>query len=133
MNEQEHFDQDIYDESVAEYARGRKEFELGNYQNALSYFEISLRLHEHYGTYYRISKTLTALGRGADALVAMRKAYICNPRHSEVATAYAEMLVSEGDVQTAINILNAVIEHNSTYNPAKRLLNEIQERGDFHL
>ena len=117
--------QERYDQSVIEYDKGKEAFEAGDYQNALDHLYNSLELWENCKTHYYISKALTAFNRENEAYVEMQAAHKSNPNHSQIATAYAEMLNDKGEIQKAVDVLKSVIDHNSTYNPAKRLLCKI--------
>ncbi|WP_163099402.1 tetratricopeptide repeat protein [Peribacillus alkalitolerans] len=83
-------------------------------------------LDEHSRTYARIYECLISLGKTADAKPYKEIAYRKNPNHDKVTMQYVETLILEGRINEAIEILEKLLHRNTTYNPAKRLLEQIK-------
>lgn len=110
-----------YEESLAAYRRGMVALENTQPQEALKHFQRSNEYCEHFKTHHRIARVLRALGRDDEAGEHFERAWQLNPHQSQVATDYAEFLFECGRRDTALSIVEAVLQHNSTYGPARDL------------
>ena len=117
---------DNYEQSYLLYEEGLLEFEKGEFQKALNCFNHSNQLHKHSRTYARIYECLMKLGRESEAKPYIKTAYSQNPNQDKVAIQYAELLIKDGHKELAIEILAKILKRNTTYNPAKKLLEQIR-------
>ena len=116
---------DKYEQAYLLYQEGLEEFEKGEFAAALECFIKSNKFNEHSRTYARIYESLIKLDRNSEAKPYIKQAYLENPRHDKVTIQYAEVLIEDGEVQLARDILEKLLNRNSSYNPAKRLLESI--------
>lgn len=116
---------DKYEESYFLYQKGLEHFEKVEFQSSLECFLKSNELEEHSRTYARIYECLINLSRNIEAKPYIKLAYLQNPRHDKVTIQYAEMLIEDGEVELAREILEKLLNRNTTYNPARRLLEKI--------
>jgi tetratricopeptide (TPR) repeat protein len=119
---------DKYDKSYALYEKGLAHFENYEYNSALECFKESNELDEHSRTYARIYECLIQLDRINDAKPYIEAAYLKNPKHDKVAIQYAECLLGCGMCDLAKDILLQLLSRNKTYNPAKKLLDKINNK-----
>ncbi|MGM0554960.1 MAG: tetratricopeptide repeat protein [Myxococcota bacterium] len=110
-----------YDESLAAYRCGMVALENAQPQEALKHFQRSNAYCEHFKTHHRIATVLRALDRDDESGEHFERAWKLNPHHSQVATDYAEFLFEHGRRDAALSIVEAVLQHNTTYGPAKDL------------
>jgi tetratricopeptide (TPR) repeat protein len=75
------------------YYLGCQFFKNSKYQNALEAFQQSLSIDEHAKTYEWLAVTLDQIGKQAEALIAIEKAYQHNPKNSKTATLFAKILI----------------------------------------
>lgn len=68
---------------------------------------------------------LIKLGMSGEARPYIELAYKMNPNHDKVTMQYVDSLLQEGKVDMAKELLYKLLIRNNTYNPAKRLLKEI--------
>ncbi len=104
------------------YTEGLVLLEEDKKEDALAAFLESLALDEHFKTCERIAELSEGLGRIADAETYIRRGYQLNPNNSKVATKYAEVLFSRGESKEATQILRDTLRKNTSYGPARRLL-----------
>jgi tetratricopeptide (TPR) repeat protein len=116
---------DNYEESYLLYQQGLEHFEKGESQLSLNCFLQSNEFQEHSRTYARIYECLTKLGMPVEARPYIELAYKMNPNHDKVTMQYVDSLLQEGNVDMARELLHKLLIRNNTYNPAKRLLEEI--------
>jgi tetratricopeptide (TPR) repeat protein len=117
---------DKYEESYLLYLKGLEFFEMGDFQSSLDCFLKSNELNEHSRTYARVYECLIKLGRNADAKPYIEIAYMKNPNNDKVTIQYVETLMLEGRLNVAKEILEKLLHRNKSYNPAKRLLDQIK-------
>ncbi|WP_227936444.1 hypothetical protein [Alkalihalobacillus deserti] len=116
---------DKYEKAYLLYQEGLVQFENDNFENALDCFNKSNKLDEHSRTFARIYECLIKLGRKEEAKPFIKTAYLQNPKQDKVTIQYAESLIEDGNVLLAKEILENLLLRNSTYNPAKRLLDKM--------
>ncbi|MFD2216433.1 tetratricopeptide repeat protein [Metabacillus endolithicus] len=116
---------DNQEQSYLLYQEGLLEFKNKEFQNALNCFIKSNQLSEHSRTYARIYECLLKLGKELEAMPYIKTAYTQNPKQDKVAIQYAESLILEGNSDLAIDILEKILRRNKTYNPARKLLEQI--------
>lgn len=114
------------DKSYNLYGMGLESFQHKEFEKALEYFKQSLKLNEHSRTYARIYECLINLGKFKEARPYIETAYNMNKNHDKVAMQYVTELVKEEKISEAVAILESILERNSTYNPAKKLLDKIK-------
>ncbi|PGT75641.1 hypothetical protein COD11_25860 [Bacillus sp. AFS040349] len=117
---------DNHEQSYLLYQKGLLEFEKNEFQNALNCFIKSNQLSEHSRTYARIYECLLKLGKELEAKPYIKTAYTQNPKQDKVAIQYAESLILEGKSELAIDIIEKILRRNKTYNPARKLLEQIR-------
>ena len=122
---------DKYDKARNLYYLGLEHFENGNFENSLKCFIESNELDEHPRTYARMYECLKKLGRNDEANAYIEIAYKKNPIQDRVTIQYAEELIVDGKIALAKEILEKLLNRNTTYGPAKRLLEKINK--DFFL
>lgn len=108
------------------YDIGMECVENGEFEKALAYFQQSLILDKHSRTYARIYECLIELGNKREARPYIEIAYNMNKNHDKVAIQYATELIDEGKSSEASIILESILARNTTYLPAKRLLDKIK-------
>lgn len=118
-------DLDNYEQAYLLYQKGLVQFENGEFGSALEYFIKSNKLNEHSRTYARIYECLIKLDRKSEAKPYIKTAYLQNPKQDKVSIQFAETLLEDGNSQLAKEILEKLLLRNTTYNPAKRLLDKI--------
>ncbi len=90
----------------------------------------SLAKESHFKTHHELAKLLLRAGRTDEAERHFEAAHDTNPRNDRAATDYARVLCG-GDVRRATQILTGVLSRNSTYGPAKALLEQISATEDL--
>lgn len=113
------------DKSYNLYGMGLESFQHKEFEKALEYFKMSLKLDEHSRTYARIYECLINLGKFEEARPYIEIAYNLNKNHDKVAMQYVAELVIEERIAEAVSILEGILDRNTTYNPAKRLLEKL--------
>lgn len=116
---------DRYDKARNLYYLGLERFENKDFENSLQCFIESNELNEHPRTYARMYECLKKLGRNNEAKVYIEIAYQMNPIQDKVTIQYAEELIIDGKIALAKEILEKLLNRNTTYGPAKRLLEKI--------
>lgn len=114
------------DKSYNLYGMGLESFQHKEFEKSLEYFKQSLKFDEHSRTYARIYECLINLGNFKEAIPYIETAYNMNKKQDKVAMLYVAELVKEEKISEAIAILEGILERNSTYNPAKKLLDKIK-------
>ncbi|MEH7299927.1 tetratricopeptide repeat protein [Neobacillus drentensis] len=114
-----------YEESYHLYDEGMVRFENGDYPSSLNCFLKSCELNEHFKTYSRIGECLTKLGKQNESVTYMKKAFELNPNNDKVSLQYSEALIMSGNIIRAREILIRLIDRNSSYKPAKIVLDKI--------
>lgn len=114
------------DKSYYLYGMGLESFQHKEFEKALEYFKQSLELDEHSRTYARIYECLINLGKFKEAIPYIETAYNMNKKQDKVAMQYVAELIKEEKMSEATSILEGILERNSTYNPAKKLLDKIK-------
>jgi len=104
-----------------DFIEGRRAFESGDLTLALACFQRSAATEPHFKTSFFLHKTLAALGRTEESFLALAEAYQLNPRHSQVAVAFAGELARRGEVERALRILDDTLVRHSDYGPAREL------------
>ena len=125
--EQDYDERTGHDFSTLWFMEGRQAYERGDMETALRLFEKSQDRSPHFKTKLFISRILAAMGRDQEAFEAIAAAYYLNDRHSETAVEYARALIARNRNAEAEVILQATIEHNRTYGPAKRALETLRQ------
>jgi tetratricopeptide (TPR) repeat protein len=115
----------IEDNALDCYLIGVEEFKKGNLDLALYCFAKSICLEPHFKTYQKKSEVLEKLGKEKEAFVALEEAYMLNPMNDSVAFNYASKLFKMNRFDECIAILKTIIERNSSYGPARKLLQSI--------
>jgi tetratricopeptide (TPR) repeat protein len=110
------------------YSIGVEEFEKGNFDIALENLSISINIEPHFKTYQKQAAILEKLGRNTEAFEVLEAAYFLNPTNNFVAFQYAEKLFDKGKFDKCSAILNDIIDNNSTYNPAIKLLEKLNKQ-----
>lgn len=122
---------DRFDKARNLYYLGLERFENKDFENSLQCFIESNKLDEHPRTYARMYECLKKLGRNNEAKIYIEKAYKMNPIQDKVTVQYAEELLFDGKIALAKEILGKLLNRNTSYGPAKRLLETINQ--DFFL
>lgn len=91
----------------------------------------SLSMEKHFKTHHELAKLLFRSGRQEEAKHHFHAAYLSNQQNDRVAFDYAKNLFGEKKTKAAKEVLRKILERNSTYGPARRLLDEIElgEKG----
>lgn len=110
------------------YRRGADQLAAGQAKEALEALRQSWTVSEHAATAHRIGAALIALGRREEAADWLARAYNMNPRHGLYGTEHAAALHLSGRSDEAAVVLRGVLDTNSTYGPARRLLDRITSR-----
>lgn len=110
------------------YLKGSGALNKGDLYMALSFFLMSKDAEPHYKTFERIYETLKKLDR-EEGFMYLEEAYQLQPTSDKTATLYSHMLIEQGKHTHAHQILTTVLERNSTYGPAKRLLESLSEQS----
>lgn len=111
------------------YLKGSGAFRRGDLYMALSFFLMSKDVEPHYKTFERIYEVLKELDREQEGFIYLEEAYKLQPTSDKTAILYSNMLVTQGKHSIARKILITVLERNSTYGPAKRLLESLNEQS----
>jgi predicted Zn-dependent protease len=113
-------------EDTVLYDEGAEHLRAGRLDQALSALRASWKSRAHAGTAHRLAQTLARLGRHHESQEWAMRAYLLNPASSRFATAAAESLVEQGEIDMARKILTATLTRHRTYGPAIRLLERIK-------
>ena len=70
-----------------------------------------------------------SLGEFKEARPYIEIAYKMNKRRDKVSMQYVTELVKEGNISEAVLILEDILVRNTTYNPAKKLLEKIKNNN----
>ncbi|QKS72330.1 tetratricopeptide repeat protein [Paenalkalicoccus suaedae] len=74
-----------YEKSAYLYGKGAGSFKRGEFDEALNYYQQSLKLDNHSRTYARIYECLLSLGKDEEARPYIEIAYNMNKNHDKVA------------------------------------------------
>ncbi|MDR2904521.1 MAG: hypothetical protein LBU73_00995 [Helicobacteraceae bacterium] len=107
------------------YLAGVVEFEKGNLDLALSNLSKSIELESHFKTYQKMSEALERMKNDAKSFEALETAYNLNPVNDNLAYNYARKLLQKKELDKCRIILHNIISRNSTYLPAKKLLEAV--------
>lgn len=117
-------------EATDYYYLGLENLENSGYKSAVYFFELSNRIEEHYKTYERLFFCWKNLDEPLKAYECLKKAYQINPKSDKISVMYAQELTEHMDFETARKILSETIKRNSTYKPAEKLLNTINNQKE---
>ena len=120
-------------DSMDYYLKGLVEFEKECYDVAISYFERSNKLEEHFKSYERLYYCWSHLGDKKNAFVCIEKAYQLNPQNDKTAYEYAMMLVESGNCKLAQEVLSGIIQRNPTYKKAAVLAESLKQKATSDL
>lgn len=109
------------------YLSGINELEKGDFNLTLVYFEKSLSIEPHFKTYQKKFEVLEKMGKGDEAFDALKEGYLLNPENDSIAFMYASKLFERNKLNESVLILNEILERNTTYRPAKKLLEIISK------
>lgn len=110
------------------YCLGNECLNKCEYSKAIQHFLISSQEDPHYKTYEKMYQCYCCLNETDNAFKSISKAYQMNKKNDKTALEYANMLVSyRQDYVLAKDILKNILQRNSSYNPAKIILNNIEE------
>lgn len=109
------------------YGLGVEQFDTGNFQEALVYFQKSIEIAPHFKTYERMYDCYKNLGNQRQARECIEKAFHLNSKNDKVAIEYILLLIEEDNLALASSFLEALLQRNPTYGPAKKLLDRINE------
>ena len=112
------------------YLKGSEEYDKGNYTEAISCFERSNEIEEHFKNYKRLYSCLMHLGNTQKAFACIERAYQLNPRNDKTAFEYAQMLAESGDSISAQQVLAGIIQRNPDYNKAAALADSLRQKAD---
>ena len=115
------------DEDYYLYLKGKAEFDKKCYETAISYFECSNLIAEHFKYYEMLYCCWMQLGDTRKAFASIEKAYQINPQNDKTAFEYAVMLAESGNYETAQTVLASIIQRNPTYKKAVALAASIKQ------
>ncbi len=115
-------------EAVDYYYLGLEQLKNENYTSAVSFFELSNQISEHYKTYERLFFCWKNLGEPSKAYECLKKSYQLNPKCDKISVEYAKESANRKKFETAQKILSETIKRNSTYKPAQKLLDDLQNK-----
>ena len=109
------------------YLKGLVEFEKGCYKDAISYFERSNNISEHFKCYERLYCCYMQSGDTQKAFSCIERAYQLNPKNDKTAFEYAKMLAESGDKESAHKVLDSIIQRNPTFKKASELADSLNK------
>lgn len=104
------------------YCSGNKELESGNIKEAISNFLKSLEYSAHFKTYEKLYECYTKLEEHELAKYFIRIAYECNTKNDKVSYLYSEVLINNGCIHKAKQILSDILLRNPDYKKARDAL-----------
>lgn len=112
--------------AIENYFAGRERLDNAYYAEAIEFFKTSVELEQHFKPYECLSRCYAALNEPEKAFESISAAYRLNEKNDKVALGYAKALAEyKKDIAAARSILSEILERNTTYKPAQRLLNEL--------
>lgn len=109
-------------QTVDHYLEARAQFDSGDYKQARIGFEKSWSMEQHAHTAHWLAQTLERLGLEDQARRWHSRAYEMSPDHGMIAVGHAASLQGAARSAEAVAILQAVLDKNPTYGPARKLL-----------
>ncbi len=110
------------------YQIGIQYLERGEIEQAIINLEKSISLKNHFKTYQILHECYMKVGKDEQSYHYIYLAYCENPRNDKVAFLYAKALFQKKDIVASKKIVNEILERNTSYLPAVRLLEEIECR-----
>jgi tetratricopeptide (TPR) repeat protein len=120
---------EVSKESLDLYYDGIEALEGGELELAYKLLLESVNLDAHFKTHERLYTVLNMMGRKEEAAHHIQQAYAMNPNNSKTATLYAESLSAQGKRNEAVLLLFKILRHNTTYKPAERLLERLNNEN----
>lgn len=112
--------------AIENYFAGRERLDNAYYAEAIEFFKASVELEQHFKPYECLSRCYAALNEPEKAFESISAAYRLNAKNDKVALGYAKALANyKKDISAARGILGEILVRNPTYNPAKKLLNDL--------
>jgi tetratricopeptide (TPR) repeat protein len=108
------------------YHRGVELLDRRELEAAVESFKQSLSISVHFKSLERLGVCYRALGVSDLALGCLRQAFELNRASSKTAVLFAEELLAHAQIKEAREILADVLVKNSTYEPARRLLESLE-------
>ncbi len=115
------------------YLKGSEEYDKEHYAEAISCFERSNEIEEHFKSYERLYSCLMHLGDTQKAFACIERAYQLNPRNDKTAFEYARMLAGSGDSISAQEVLAGIIQRDPSYKKAAALADSLRQKADNEL
>ncbi len=113
-------------EALLQYNRGIDYFKLGQYDNAIACFRLSINADPNYiDAYYNLGSTLEYLKQYDAALVVFKQILVRNPEDYESVYKAAWLTYKLGDVNRAKTYLSLIPEYSSVYQDAQSLASEM--------
>ena len=104
------------------YNEGRLAYEAGRFDEAIDWFQKSVRLQEHFKSREMLAECFKAVGGSDAALANLEIAYQLNEKSGKTACLLAGALRDAGNLGRAREVVEAYLRHDRDYGPAKRFL-----------
>ena len=116
------------EDSYSYYLKGNEALEKGQTEEAVSYYKKSLKLSQHYKTYYKLYECCSAIGQYDMAFHYLESAYLLNKKSDKTAAEYAAALSDKGRADEARTILIDTLKRNPCYKKAAEMYNNLSEK-----
>ena len=103
------------------YRLGDEYLSKKEYQNAIKYLIISLKIAIHYKTYEKLYECYNGINQKDMARQFLTLAYNTNPKSDKVSFIYAKALIKENELDKAKEILLEILKRNPSYKQVKIL------------
>jgi tetratricopeptide (TPR) repeat protein len=104
------------------YNEGRLAYDAGRFDEAIDWFQRSVRLQEHFKSREMLAACFTAVGATDAALENLELAWQLNEKSGKTACLLARALRDAGNFGRAREVVEAYLSHDKDYGPAKRIL-----------
>ncbi len=115
------------------YRLGDEYLSKKEYQNAIKYLIISLKIQIHCKTYEKLYECYNGINQKDMARQFLTLAYNTNPKSDKVSFIYAKALIKENELDKAEGILLETLKRNPSYKQAKILYEKVTIYGSEQL
>ena len=95
------------------------------YVDAIALLEESLKAHGHFKSCELLGVCLLEIGNSDQALQRFEQAFLMNEKSSKTGCLLAQQLLDSGDASRSREIVEMVLLNNTSYGPARRLLQQL--------